>query len=95
MYGRRGRDRGFNPGLNTGYRCGVFPTDNDWPPDYRTRDEWGQNDEFEPHHYINQYGHYRVRMEIPLFHGQQHIEEVLDWFYDIERFFDVMQIQEK
>lgn len=34
--------------------------------------------------YVNEYGHDRVHMEIPYFQGQQWIEEVLDWFYEIE-----------
>lgn len=33
-------------------------------------------------------------MEIPYFQGQQQIKEVLDWFYNIEHFFDVMEILE-
>lgn len=34
---------------------------------------------------MNEYGYYRDYMEIPFFQGQQKIEELLDWFYDVER----------
>lgn len=34
--------------------------------------------DYEPRRYMNEYGHYGVRIEIPYFQGQQRIEEVLD-----------------
>jgi len=40
----------------------------------------------------NEFGNYRLRMEIPEFNGQLHIEQFLDWISEVERFFDCMEI---
>lgn len=34
-------------------------------------------------------------MEIPLFNGHGHIEDVLDWLTDVEGLFEVMEIPER
>ncbi|KAK2394556.1 hypothetical protein QL285_056374 [Trifolium repens] len=37
---------------------------------------------------------YRVKADIPLFHGTMGVEEFLDWQIDVDRFFDVMDVPE-
>lgn len=39
----------------------------------------------------NEFGNYRLRMELPEFNGQLRIED-LDWISEVERFFDCMEI---
>jgi len=35
---------------------------------------------------------YRVKADIPLFHGTMGVEEFLDWKIDVDRFFEVMDV---
>ncbi|CAJ2646166.1 unnamed protein product [Trifolium pratense] len=37
---------------------------------------------------------YRVKADIPLFHGTMGVEEFMDWQIDVDRFFDVMDVPE-
>lgn len=34
-------------------------------------------------------------MKIPFFHGTKRFEEVLNWFYEVESLFDIMEVLEK
>ena len=37
---------------------------------------------------------YRVKADIPLFYGTMGVEEFLDWQIDVDRFFDVMDVDD-
>lgn len=43
----------------------------------------------------NQYRtNYRIRADIPLYHGRMKIEDLLDWISDVERFFEFTEVAE-
>ncbi|KAK8452821.1 hypothetical protein SEVIR_5G177576v4 [Setaria viridis] len=37
---------------------------------------------------------YKVKAEIPKFHGSVDIEKFLDWLYEVETFFEIMNISQ-
>jgi len=55
-------------------------------------DQYRQHEQRTYPPYENEYGKYRLRLEIPQFNGHMRIEEVLDWLIEVERFFEVMEI---
>lgn len=43
--------------------------------------------------FVGDYGQYHVRMKIPLFDGNFHIQEI-DWLSEVDKFFDIMDVPE-
>ncbi|GJW56319.1 transposon ty3-I gag-pol polyprotein [Tanacetum coccineum] len=58
----------------------------------RRRTMVGQN--VNPHRYGERQS-YRVKAEIPNFVGNLDIEVVLDWLYEVDKFFDIMEVPRK
>lgn len=44
--------------------------------------------------YVNDYGNYRLCLDLPTFNGNMHNEDFINWISDVERSFDYMDIAE-
>lgn len=43
---------------------------------------------------ICQFGDYRLQLDLPVFNGNMHIQEFIDWIAEVEHFFIYMDISE-
>lgn len=44
--------------------------------------------------YMDEYGDYCMRIDLPSFNGHMHIETFLDWISEVEKYFDYMNTPE-